>query len=256
MAVLTAAALITKINAWVYQNTTHDITGDHMNEILKDLVDSYSAINAGGAANIAPWSNVTTYTGGETTYVSYANNIYKFIKVTDSLNEIPSSVPSSWELSSAGAAIMYTLLGSAYDDLPDTPATAITSSMSLAMALFMLQGQIGELTSALSFTKLVLVLNQNSTNAPTYTVSGNSTGATVSSFAYISPGHYLMALSQPIVLAGKYSVAIGNPGGTDLVVTVSRFSSTQLYIDVYGAASVTSVDDALVDTVIDLTFYE
>lgn len=54
---------------------------------------------------IAPWDAGTTYTGGQTYYVSYQNNIYKFIDASNSLNEIPDATPAAWELSSIGAAI-------------------------------------------------------------------------------------------------------------------------------------------------------
>lgn len=67
-----------------------------------DLIDG---LDGSGTSGITPYNAGTTYTGGETVYVSYNGNIYKFISATDETGVTPGTDGTVWELSSTGELV-------------------------------------------------------------------------------------------------------------------------------------------------------
>lgn len=68
----------------------------------KAQIDALLETNDTSSGNFAPYDNAFTYLGGTTYYVSYVDNIYKFISGDNQTGVEPGSDPLVWELVSAG----------------------------------------------------------------------------------------------------------------------------------------------------------
>lgn len=83
------------------QNKGSKLTWAELDRNIYELADAIIAINSG--AGLTPYNAGTTYTGGDTYYVSYNGNIYKFISATDKTGITPGTDGAVWELTSLGA---------------------------------------------------------------------------------------------------------------------------------------------------------
>lgn len=87
-----------------YDTLGRKLTHEEGDERIIEICDTLLAMGS----NINPYDPTFPYLGGLTYYVSYANNIFKFISPTDSTGDVPPTPPATnlfWELSSIGAAL-------------------------------------------------------------------------------------------------------------------------------------------------------
>jgi len=78
------------------------LDNEELDQNIIEIVNAIVALN--GSTSIEEYNAVTTYIGGETYYVSYGGNIYKFVSATNQTGVTPVD-GLIWELTSAGALV-------------------------------------------------------------------------------------------------------------------------------------------------------
>ena len=112
---------------------------------------------------------------------------------------------------------------------------------------------VADLKTALgvNYTKLVVLISQSGTNAPTLTILENTTEATFSTVRYVS-GAYQISASSSIFTADK-TLLLANNFRYPYTIDINRTGADNLTIGTYQGGS--TRDDVLLNTSLEVRIY-
>jgi hypothetical protein len=102
-----------------------------------------------------------------------------------------------------------------------------------------------------NYTKLVVLISQSGTNAPTLTILENTTGATFSTVRYVA-GAYQISASSSIFTADK-TLVLANNYRYPYTIDINRTGADNLTIGTYNGASTS--DDVLLNSSLEVRIY-
>jgi len=102
------------------------------------------------------------------------------------------------------------------------------------------------------YTKLVCLISQSGTDAPTLTILENTTGATFSTVRY-AQGTYQITTPSSVFTSGK-TLVLANNFRYPYTIDINRTGATNLTIGTYTDASTS--DDVLLNASLEVRIYE
>ena len=103
-----------------------------------------------------------------------------------------------------------------------------------------------------NYTKLVCLITQSGTDAPTLTILENTTGATFSTVRYVA-GAYQISASSSVFTADK-TLILANNFRYPYTIDVNRTGADNVTIGTYNGGSTS--DDVLLNSSLEIRIYE